>query len=143
MTIDLDATQVEVYGAHKQGARRNRHGQMSYAPHVAFWAQTGRALTGELVGGNREKLSGAECARIATRALGLLPAGHGPATFRVDSAYYQLELLERLRQQRLAVYRLGAQKPGDVEGAGRDPRGCLAGGDRDAGGAGRRDHLPP
>jgi Transposase DDE domain group 1 len=99
VTIDLDATQVEVYGAHKQGARRNRHGQMSYAPHVAFWAQTGRALTGELVGGNREKLSGAECARIATRALRLLPAGHGPATFRVDSAYYQLELLERLRQQ--------------------------------------------
>jgi hypothetical protein len=99
VTIDLDATQVEVYGAHKQGARRNRHGQMSYAPHVAFWAQTGRALTGELVGGNREKLSGTECARIATRALRLLPAGHGPATFRVDSAYYQLELLERLRQQ--------------------------------------------
>ena len=99
VTIDLDATQVEVYGAHKQGARRNRHGQMSYAPHVAFWAQTGRALTGELVGGNREKLSGTECARIATRALWLLPAGHGPATFRVDSAYYQLELLERLRQQ--------------------------------------------
>jgi hypothetical protein len=99
VTIDLDATQVEVYGAHKQGARRNRHGQMSYAPHVAFWAQTGRALTGELVGGNREKLSGTECARIASRALWLLPAGHGPATFRVDSAYYQLELLERLRQQ--------------------------------------------
>ena len=99
VTIDLDATQVEVYGAHKQGARRNRHGQMSYAPHVAFWAQTGRALTGELVGGNREQLSGTECARIATRALWLLPAGHGPATFRVDSAYYQLELLERLRQQ--------------------------------------------
>jgi DDE family transposase len=61
--------------------------------------RTGRALTGELVGGNREKLSGPECARIATRALGLLPAGHGPAIFRIDSAYYQLELLERLRQE--------------------------------------------
>ena len=31
---------------------------MSYAPHVATWAQRGRALTSELVGGNREKLSG-------------------------------------------------------------------------------------
>ena len=41
-----------------------------------------------------------ECARIATRALSLLPAGHGPATFRIDSAYYQLELLERLRTER-------------------------------------------
>src|SRR5262249_47753566 len=76
------------------------HGQMSYAPHVAFWAQRGRALTSELVGGNRERLSGRECARIATRALSLLPAGHGPAIFRIDSAYYQLELLERLRRER-------------------------------------------
>jgi Transposase DDE domain group 1 len=99
VTIDLDATQVEVYGARKQGAARNRHGQMSYAPHVAFWAQRGRALTGELAGGNREKLSGRECARIASRALSLLPEGHGPAIFRIDSAYYQLELLERLRAE--------------------------------------------
>lgn len=100
VTIDLDATGIEVYGHRKQGAARNRHGQMSYAPHVAFWAQRGRALTSELVGGNREKLTGAECARIATRALSLLPAGHGPATFRIDSAYYQLELLQRLRRER-------------------------------------------
>ena len=99
VTVDLDATQVVVYGARKQGAARSRNGQMSYAPHVAFWAQRGRALTSELVGGNREKLSGAECARIATRALSLLPAAHGPATFRIDSAYYQLELLKRLRAE--------------------------------------------
>jgi hypothetical protein len=99
VTIDLDATVIEVYGRRKQGARRNRQGQLSYAPHVAFWAQRGRALTSELVSGNREKLTGAECARIATRALGLRPAGHGPATFRIDSAYYQLELLERLRRE--------------------------------------------
>ena len=99
VTVDLDATEVVVYGARKQGAARSRHGHMSYAPHVAFWAQRGRALTSELVGGNREKLSGPECARIATRALSLLPAGHGPVTFRIDSAYYQLELLKRLRRE--------------------------------------------
>jgi hypothetical protein len=99
VTIDLDATGIEVYGRRKQGAARNRHGQLSYAPHVAFWAERGRALTSELVGGNREKLTDAECARIATRALSLLPAGHGPATFRIDSAYYQLELLQRLRRE--------------------------------------------
>ncbi|MGZ6639946.1 MAG: IS1380 family transposase [Solirubrobacteraceae bacterium] len=99
VTIDLDATQVQVYGRRKQGAARNRQGAMSYAPHVAFWAPRGRALTSELVGGNRERLTGVECARIATRALSLLPAGHGPATFRIDSAYYQLELLKRLRRE--------------------------------------------
>ncbi len=100
VTIDLDATQVTVYGARKQGAGRSRHGSLSYAPHVAFWAERGRALTSELVGGNREKLSGAACARIARRALSLLPAGHGRATFRVDSAYYAVELLNALRAAR-------------------------------------------
>ncbi|MGH2845999.1 MAG: IS1380 family transposase, partial [Thermoleophilaceae bacterium] len=99
VTVDLDATQVTVFGRRKQGAARSRHGAMSYAPHVAFWAERGRALTSELVGGNREKLSGAECARIARRALSLLPEGHGPATLRIDSAYYQTELLEALRRQ--------------------------------------------
>jgi Transposase DDE domain group 1 len=100
VTVDLDATVIEVYGRRKQGAERNRLGQLSYAPHVAFWAQRRRALTSELVGGNREKLTGGECARIASRALGLLPDGHGQATFRTDSAYYQVELLARLRGER-------------------------------------------
>ena len=104
-TVDLDATQIEVFGRYKQGAERNRQGQMSYAPHVAFWAQTGRALTAELVSGAREKLTGAECARIARRALSLLPTStdplqrRGPVCCRIDSAYYQLELLNALRAE--------------------------------------------
>jgi Transposase DDE domain group 1 len=98
VTVDLDATGIEVYGR-KRGAARSRHGQMSYAPHVAFWAQRGRALTAELVAGNREKLSGRECARIAKRAIRLLPQDHGPVSFRIDSAYYQLELLAALRAE--------------------------------------------
>jgi len=99
VTVDLDATQVTVYGQAKQGAARSRHGHMSYAPHIAFWAQRGRALTSELVGGNQEKLSGRECATIATRAIRLLPDGHGPVTMRIDSAYYAVELLARLRRE--------------------------------------------
>jgi hypothetical protein len=71
VTIDLDATQITVFGRFKQGAARCRTGEMSYAPHVAFWAPRGRALTGELVGGNHERLSGAACATIATRAIDL------------------------------------------------------------------------
>ena len=99
VTIDLDATQVTVYGQRKDGAARSRHGHMSYAPHIAFWAQRGRALTSELVGGNQEKLSGGDCARIATRSIALLPDGHGPVTMRIDSAYYAVELLKRLRRE--------------------------------------------
>ena len=99
VTVDLDATQITVYGRGKEGAARCRTGQMSYAPHVAFWAQRGRALTSELVGGNQERLTGGECARIASRAIALLPAGHGPVTMRIDSAYYTIELLERVRAE--------------------------------------------
>ena len=100
VTVDLDATRITVYGRHKERAARCRTGEMSYAPHIAFWAERGRALTAELVGGNQERLSGRECAKLASRALGLLPDGHGPVTMRVDSAYYAIELLHRLRRER-------------------------------------------
>ena len=100
VTVDLDATQISVYGRCKEGAARCRSGQLSYAPHVAFWAQRGRPLTAELVGGNQERLTGRECARIASRAIGLLPSGHGPVTMRIDSAYFAIELLDRLRAER-------------------------------------------
>jgi DDE family transposase len=100
VTIDLDATQVAVYGRGKDGAGRSRHGTTSFAPHVAFWAERGRALTSELVGGNREKLTAPECGRIVDRALSLLPAGHGEVSCRIDSAYYKLELLQKLRARR-------------------------------------------
>jgi hypothetical protein len=100
VTVDLDATQITVYGRCKEGAARCRAGQLSYAPHVAFWAERGRALTAELVGGNQERLSGKQCGRIASRAIALLPTGHGPVTMRIDSAYYAIELLNRLRKEK-------------------------------------------
>jgi hypothetical protein len=100
VTVDLDATKIVVYGRCKEGAARCRTGEMSYAPHIAFWAQRGRPLCAELVSGNQEHLSGKECAKIASRALGLLPDDHGPVTFRIDSAYYAIELLERLRREK-------------------------------------------
>jgi hypothetical protein len=124
-TIDLDATQLEVFGA-KAGAARSRHGSLAYAPHVAFWAERGRALTGELVGGNHEKLAARDAATIARRALRMLRAsGHtGPARFRIDSAYYAIELLGALRAARArftvsvprtaAMWRLVGQVPEDA-----------------------------
>lgn len=98
-TIDLDATQLEVHGR-QGGPARSRHGCMAYAPHIALWAQRGRALTAELVGGNQEKLTAAASATLARRALRMLKsAGHtGDVTFRVDSAYYAVGLLIALRK---------------------------------------------
>ena len=56
--------------------------------------------------------------------LSLLPEGHGRATFRVDSAYYAVELLEALRRERArftvsvprnqAMWKALAQIPADA-----------------------------
>lgn len=99
VTVDLDASGVEVFGAAKQGAARNREGQLSYAPYLATWAERGRALCSELHPGNRQMLSGPESARIAERAIDLLPEGHGQVSFRVDSGFYRVDLLRRLRER--------------------------------------------
>ena len=95
----MDATQIEVHGR-QGGAARSRHGCVADAPHIAVWAQRGRALTAELVGGNREKLTAAASSTLARRALRVLrSAGHsGAVTFRVHSAYYAVELLTALRK---------------------------------------------
>ncbi len=99
VTVDLDASGVEVCGAAKQGAARNRDGQLSYAPYLATWAERGRALCSELYPGNRQMLGGAESARIARRAIDLLPEGHGKVSFRVDSGFYSVKLLRALRSR--------------------------------------------
>ncbi|MGI9100761.1 MAG: transposase, partial [Solirubrobacteraceae bacterium] len=133
VTIDLDATQITVYGRGKDGAARCRTGEMSYAPHIAFWAQRGRALTGELVGGNQERLSGADCATIATRAIAMLPPEHGPVDMRVDSAYYAVDLLHRCarstrasRSRSRAAARCGRHSPRSPTAPGRTRLGWRA-----------------
>jgi hypothetical protein len=100
VTIDLDATEVEVYGHRKQGAKRSHSGALAYAPYVAIWAERGRALASELEPGNKARLAAAESARLCRRALRLLPAGHGEVSFRIDSGFYALELLQALRAER-------------------------------------------
>jgi hypothetical protein len=44
VTIDLDTTDVEVYGRKKRGVAYNYLGQRCGRPHVATWAETATAL---------------------------------------------------------------------------------------------------
>jgi hypothetical protein len=101
VTFDLDATETEVYGRKKDGAARSRTGALAYNSYVVTWAQRGRALTSELVGGNRSRISAAESACMIACAAGLLPAEHGQVTVRGDSGFYSAELMMRLRAQRV------------------------------------------
>ena len=47
VTIDLDTTDVEVYGRKKRGAAYNHQGQRVGRPHVAAWADCVRVLGGD------------------------------------------------------------------------------------------------
>jgi Transposase DDE domain group 1 len=100
VTFDLDATDTEVYGHAKQGAARGHGGGLGYCSYVVTWAQRGRALTSELVGANRARISAKESAAMIARAVKLLPAEHGQVTARVDSGFYSAELMMSLRKQR-------------------------------------------
>jgi hypothetical protein len=51
VTIDLDATAVEVYGRKKRGVAYNHQGQRVGRPHVATWAETEIVLAADLGSG--------------------------------------------------------------------------------------------
>jgi len=100
-TIDLDSTDVEVYGSRKQGVAYNYCGQRAGRPHLATWAQAGVTLAAELLAGNDDVRPRA--AGLLRRALAALPEkvrpdpdrphpqGWRPAV-RADAGYFSGEL---------------------------------------------------
>lgn len=52
VTVDLDSTDVEVYGAKKQGVAYNYQGQRAGRPHLATWAEAGLTVAADLLAGN-------------------------------------------------------------------------------------------
>ncbi|MCA1700697.1 MAG: IS1380 family transposase [Actinobacteria bacterium] len=99
VTFDLDATETEVYGRRKGGAARSHSGALAYNSYVVTWAQRGRALTSELLGGNRSRITATESSAMIACATALLPDGHGQVTVRGDSGFYSAELMTKLRAQ--------------------------------------------
>jgi hypothetical protein len=92
VTIDLDATDVEVYGRKKRGVEYNHQGQRCGRPHVATWAETETVLAAELTSGNDDPRAGA--AALLRRSLAALPAWarRGGVRLRADAGYFAGEL---------------------------------------------------
>ncbi|MGH3884720.1 MAG: IS1380 family transposase [Pseudonocardiaceae bacterium] len=88
VTIDLDTTDVEVYGRKKRGVAFNYQGHRCGRPHVASWAQTATALAADLMAGDEDPRSHAP--ELLTRALGALPAAarSGRIRLRADAGYF-------------------------------------------------------
>jgi Transposase DDE domain group 1 len=72
VTIDLDATDVEVYGRKKRGVAYNHQGQRVGRPHVATWAGAEIVLAADLGSGTDDPRATAPA--LLRRALACLPA---------------------------------------------------------------------
>ncbi|MCA1708863.1 MAG: transposase, partial [Actinobacteria bacterium] len=92
VTIDLDTTDVEVYGRKKRGVAYNYQGQRCGRPHVATWAETATALAADLMAGNEDPR--AHAAQLLGRALAALPAPAraGRIRLRADAGYFAGQL---------------------------------------------------
>ena len=90
VTIDLDTTDVEVYGRKKRGVAYNYQGQRCGRPHVAGWAELQVALAADLLAGDQDPRPGAP--GLLRRALRGLPEGVGEVKMRADGGYFAVDL---------------------------------------------------
>ena len=92
VTIDLDTTDVEVYGRHKRGVAFNHQGQRVGRPHVATWAETATVLAADLMSGRDDPRPHAP--ELLRRALAGLPAPAraGRIRLRADAGYFAGDL---------------------------------------------------
>jgi hypothetical protein len=91
-TIDIDTTDVEVYGSDKRGVAYNYQGQRCGRPHVASWAETETTLAAQLLSGADDPRPHAP--ELLRRALAALPAQvrAGRVALRADGGYFAGEL---------------------------------------------------
>lgn len=105
LTIDMDSTDVEVYGSRKQGVAYNYAGQRAGRPHLATWAEAGLTLAADLLAGNDDVRPRA--AGMLRRALASIPdhvsaalahAGSMPRV-RTDAGYFTGDLARAAVEQ--------------------------------------------
>jgi len=98
VTIDIDATGVEVYGSRKRGVAYNYQGQRAGRPHVAAWAETEIPLAADLLAGDQDPRS--SVVALLGRALAALPqsvrdgaaAAGRKIALRADAGYFAGDL---------------------------------------------------
>jgi hypothetical protein len=109
VTIDLDTTDVEVYGRKKRGVANNHQGQRVGRPHVATWAETETVLAADL--GNGTDDPRATAPGLLRRALAALPAAAraGRVAMRTDAGYFAGQLSRAARDEHIA-FAIGAKR---------------------------------
>jgi hypothetical protein len=91
-TIDLDPTDVEVYGVKKEGVAFNYKAQRCGRSHPATWAEAGLVLAAELGSGRSDPRP--QAPSLIARATGALPEGLGRPIIRADSGLFSRSVAE-------------------------------------------------
>jgi hypothetical protein len=110
VTIDLDTTDVEVYGRKKRGVAYNHQGQRVGRPHVAAWAETEIALAADLGDGTDDPRATAP--GLLRRALAALPPrarASGRVAMRADAGYFAGQLARAAHDEHIA-FAIGAKR---------------------------------
>jgi Transposase DDE domain group 1 len=110
VTIDLDTTDVEVYGRKKRGVAYNHQGQRVGRPHVATWAETEIVLAADLGDGTDDPRATAP--GLLRRALAALPAAarhSGRVALRADAGYFAGQLARAAHDAHIG-FAIGAKR---------------------------------
>jgi Transposase DDE domain group 1 len=110
VTIDLDTTDVEVYGRKKRGMAYNHQGQRVGRPHVAAWAEAEIVLAADLGDGTDDPRATAP--GLLRRALAALPAAaraSGRVALRADAGYFAGQLARAAHEEKIA-FAIGAKR---------------------------------
>ena len=110
VTIDLDTTDVEVYGRKKRGVAYNHQGQRVGRPHVAAWAEAEIVLAADLGDGTDDPRATAP--DLLRRALAALPAAaraSGRVAMRADAGYFAGQLARAAHDAKIA-FAIGAKR---------------------------------
>jgi hypothetical protein len=110
VTIDLDTTDVEVYGRKKRGVAYNHQGQRVGRPHVATWAETEIVLAADLGDGTDDPRATAP--DLLRRALGCLPRrvrASGLVAMRADAGYFAGQLARASHDEHIS-FAIGAKR---------------------------------
>ena len=91
-TIDLDSTEIEVFGRHKRGVAYNYLGQLAGRVLLATWAEAGTALACDLMAGNDDPRRAAP--DVVTAAIAGMPAGLEAPRVRMDSGFFDRRIIE-------------------------------------------------
>ena len=91
-TIDLDPTDIEVYGSKKEGVAYNYAGQRAGRAHPVVWAEAGVVLAADLGSGRDDPRP--QAPDLIARAVAALPEGLGRPRVRADAGFFDRGVAE-------------------------------------------------